>query len=248
MTAVTDQTECIPYQTNFVTNVTDDYYAIFRSANTAATALLKAATARQRVGSTLVYDRGTREESMWQHITYQTTRSCQDLIAVISAIPNIEDQYIQAVLLLKRDGPCAPGFTGYDLLQDPGNAVSVDSECVLLATTTEDTRRDALLVMRRQFTGRDATGKHMIFDYSAQYLTPSLVRHVFGSEVQDGAQVSFCNVRDPEHSPAAFKTVLSRVWLWTLPQDFAVVDVDASVGMAQIQQSEPCPKLVNSTQ
>ena len=236
-----DQTRCAPFQTNFIVNVTDDYRAIFRSGDTAATALLTAATARQSVDATLVYDAATREENLWQHITNQTTRSCQDLIAEIAAIPDIEDQYMRAVRLLKRDGPCAPGFTGYDLLQDPGNAEFADSECVLLATTAEKTRRDALLVVQRRYMGRDATDQYEIYNYSAQYLTPALVRRVFGSEVRDGAQASFCNVRNRELSPAALETALSRVGLWTLPQDVVGVDVEGLVETAQIRQSVACP-------
>jgi len=220
--------------------VTDDYRDIFRSSDTAATALLIAATARQTVDATLVYNTATREENLWQHITKQTTRSCQDLIAVIAAIPDIKDQYMQAVRLLKRGGPCAPGFTGYDLLQDPGNAEIADSECVLLATTAEDTRRDALLVVQRRYMGRDAMDQYEIYEYSAQYLTPALVRRVFGSEVRDGAQVSFCSVRDREHSPAAFETALSRVGLWTLPQDVDATDAGIVVEMPQIQHSATC--------
>jgi len=238
--AAKDQTRCVPLHNTFIVNVTDDYRDIFRSSDTAATALLTAATARQTVDATLVYNAATREENLWQHITKQTMRSCQDLIAVIAAIPDIKDQYMQAVRLLKRDGPCAPGFTGYDLLQDPGNAEFADSECVLLATTAEDTRRDALLVVQRRYMGRDATNQYEIYDYSAQYLTPALVRHVFGSERQDGEQVSFCNVRDHELSPAALETALSRVGLWTLPQDVAATDAGIVVEMPQIQQSGTC--------
>ena len=241
MKATTDQTGCVPFQTNFIINVTDDYRNIFKSNNTTASSLLTAATARQRVNATLMYDAATGEENLWQHITNHTTRSCQDLIAVIAVIPDIKDQYIQAVRLLKRGGPCAPGFTGYDLLQDPGNAEFADSECVLLATTAEDTRRDALMVVQRRYMGRDATDQYEIYDYSAQYLTPALVRHVFGSKVRDGEQVSFCNVRDRLHSPAAFETALSRVGLWTLPQDVAVVDMEGLVETAQIRQSVACP-------
>jgi len=158
---------------------------------------------------------------------------------VCKSVDLVLNQYMQAVRLLKRDGPCAPGFTGYDLLQDPGNAEFADSECVLLATTAEDTRRDALLVVQRRYMGRDATKQYEIYDYSAQYLTPALVRRVFGSEVRDGAQVSFCSVRDREHSPAAFEIALSRVGLWTLPQDVDVID--AEVETAQIRQSVACP-------
>ena len=58
MKAFADLTRCAPFQTNFIINVTDDYRAIFRSSNKAATALLTAATARQRVETTLVYDAG----------------------------------------------------------------------------------------------------------------------------------------------------------------------------------------------
>jgi len=50
--------------------------------------------------------------------------------------------------------------------------------------TTEDTRRNALLVVQRRYMRRNATDEHEIYDSSAQYLTPALVLYVFGHEVQ----------------------------------------------------------------
>jgi len=227
-------------QLNFsvsIVNVTDDYPAMFGSTNKVATAFLIEAREHQHVKATLVINVATREQTMWQHIADQTVRSCQDVLAIIPAIPSIEDQYLKAVRLLKINGPCAPGLTGYDLLQDPGNADFMDSECVLLATTTDDTRRDALLVVQRRYMGRDAKDQYKIYDYSAQYLTPALVRHAFGSDTPHSAYVSFCNVRNREHSAVAFATALSRVWLWTVPQSFVAVTVD---GTTHIRQSIAC--------
>ena len=236
---VPDQKRCVSLQQNSsinIVNATDVYRDILRSSNNVATPLLISKTFL-RVNATLVINAATHEETLWQHITKQTTRSCQYLFSIIAAIPSIEDQYLQAVRLLKNIGPCAPGLTGYDLLQDPGNTEFMDSEYVLLATTAEDTRRDALLVVQRQYMGRDAKDQYKIYNYSAQYLTPALVRHVFASGLLDSAQVSFCNVRDREHSSAAFETAMSRVGLWTVPQNFSVVDMDE---MTQNRQSVLC--------
>jgi len=218
-----------------IVDVTNDYRAIFRSSDTAAAALLAAAITRHRVHTTLAYDSATREENLWQHLIAQTTQSCQDLVPLIAGIQDVQDQYISLVELLKTSGPCAPGFTGYDLLQDPGDTFFKDSECVMTATTAEDTGRDALLVVQRRYTHEGG-----VYDYAAQYLTPALVRQVFGNPSQNGAQVSFCNVRDREHSPAAIETALSRVGLWTVPQDVAATDAGIVVEMPHIQQSGAC--------
>jgi len=225
------------HTTTFIVNVTDDYRTIFRSSGGVAATLLSTAIARPRVDTTLSYNSVTREENLWQHLTVQTTQSCQDLIPHIASIQDEQDQYISLVQLLKRNGPCAPGFTGYDILQDPGDVEFADSECVLTATTLEDTTaRDALLVVQRQYMNESD-----IYEYSAQYLTPALVRQVFGSPSENAEQMSFCNVRNREHSPAAIETALSRVGLWTLPQDVAATDAGIVVQMPQIRQSGSCP-------
>jgi len=226
---------CVLPENTHIVKVTNDYRAIFRSSDTAAAALLATAIAQDRVHTTLAYDSATREETMWQHLTAQTTQSCQDLIPLIAGIQDVQDQYVSMVELLKRKGPCAPGFTGYDLLQDPGDAIFKDSECVMTAVTAEDTGRDALMVVQRQYRHE---GK--VYSYAAQYLTPALVRQAFGNPSQNGAQMSFCNVRDREHSPAAIETALSRVGLWTVPQDVAATDAGIVVEMPQIQQSGVC--------
>jgi len=224
----------LPENTHIV-DVTKDYRAIFRSSDTAAAALLATAITQDRVHTTLAYDSATREENMWQHLTAQTTQSCQDLIPLIAGIQDVQDQYVSMVELLKTSGPCAPGFTGYDLLQDPGDAIFKDSECVMMAVTAKDTGRDALLVVQRRYTHEGG-----VYAYTAQYLTPALVRQAFGNPSQNGAQVSFCNVRDREHSPAAIDTALSRVGLWTVPQDVAATDAGIVVETPQIQQSGTC--------
>jgi len=223
------------YESSTVVQVSDDYHTIFRSDYHTASTLLRAANARARVDTTIVYNSMTREETLWKHITMQTRQSCQNLIPLIAGIQDLQDQYRSIVQFLKNNGPCAPGFVGYDLLQDPGDADFADSECVLTATTADNTGRDALLVMKRQYLD-----EHKIYNYSAQYLAPAFVRQVFGTLSQNGVQLSFCNVDNHEHAPAASTTVLSRVGLWTLPRDVVATDARLFVEIAQIQQSEPC--------
>ena len=230
---------CVPYLQNYVVKVTDHYRTIFRSGGTPAVTTLKLAETSARVKSQLMYDSATREELLWHHLSVQTTGSCQDLVPLLRNVPDMQDQYEVLVRLLMHDGPCAPGFIGYDLLQDPGDVDVTDSECVMIASTAQDTGRDALLVLTRRFMGRDATNQFEHYDYSAQYLTPTLVRHIFGSSPQTHTQVSFCNVRNVEHAPAAVDDVLSHVALWTMPQNFSTPT--PHILAAQLVQSGPCP-------
>jgi len=235
-----EATLCVPYEINNVIKLSDSYHTILQSSGTSAAGLLRAAAlAHPRVNNIIVYDSSTREENMWQYLTGQTTRSCQDLVPVLAEIEDVQDQYVHLVRLLIHDGPCAPGFEGYDLLQDPGNLDVSDSECVLTATTSQDTGRDALMVVQRRFVERNRTNQYEIYNYSAQYFTPALVRHVFGDSSRAHMHVSFCNVRNLQHAPVAMETTLSRVALWTQPQNFSIQT--PHILSEHIVQSGQCP-------
>jgi len=219
---------------NYVVDVSNTYYAIFRAGKNSIMALWAHAAGDPALNVQLVYNPVTREEILWQHIAQLTKRSCQDLVPLLQNITNIEDQYAQLVRLLIRNGPCAPGFPGFDILYDPGDSDTPGSECVLAATTAQDTGRDALLVVQRQHTAPDSTHRHLRYAYSAQYLAPTLVRHVFGTL----SHRSFCNVRDLLSAPKATSTTFARVALWTVPNNTSGASGRAEA--AQIVSSRTC--------
>jgi len=232
-------TECNPYLQNYVVDVTDYYSTIFRSGGTPGVATLKLADTRARVHSQLMYDSAAREESLWQHLSAQTIRSCQDLILSQTNVSDVAEQYEVLVRLLMYYGPCAPGIVGYDLLQDPGDDNVADSECVMIASTAQDTGRDALLVLTRRYMGRDPTEKLKYYDYSVQYLTPMIVGQIFGNLSHAEKHVRFCNVRNLQHAPASIDDALSSVALWTMSQNFSTPSPHTLA--EHIMQSGPCP-------
>jgi len=207
------------------------YHTLLRSSVRNSIALWTAVFAIPALNTQLTYDSMSRDETFWQHIVKQTKRSCQDLVPLLQNIVNKEEQYLQLIRLLIHDGPCAPGFLGFDILQDPGDDDASESECVLVATTAHNSGRHSLMVVQRQNTAHKSTHQHEDYVISGQYLAPAHVHRVFRSS----SHTSFCNVRDFLEAPASASSSLTRVRLWTTP-----------VKSSEIISHDPTPQIVSS--
>ena len=151
----------------------------------------------------------SREEELWQRLSKQTQRSCQVLIPSLQRIHDMQEQYTHLFHLLYRDGPCAPGVQGYDLLQESrGDNSNREVECMLMASTAVDTGRHSVLVIQREYTLQNEENKYL---YSAQYPSPALVHDVFSSTYT----TSLCNVHNllQVASSVADAVSLSVVWI-----------------------------------
>ena len=160
-----------------------------------------------------------REQYVWDYISTRTQRSCRELTLSLANVVGIQAQYIQLVRLLLRDGPCAPGITGYDFLQNPdAENTAVDRECVLTASTTTSTGRHALMAIQRQYIGRDPGNRFAIYNYSAQFLSPVSVPFLMTAT----SATSFCNVKNIIYSPHLTENRISHTVMWTQRQAYPV--------------------------
>jgi len=164
------------------------------------------------VSAASTHTQAMRDLHLWRHLSQATSRSCQHWAPELTLILDVQSQYTHLVRLLIREGPCGPGFDAHRRLHDPGDASASDSECILLASTSTDTQRDALLAVQRRFTGRDPMGQLALYEYTAQYITPAVLALVFGNM---STQHSFCNVRNRLFAPASINTAVSQAVLWT---------------------------------
>jgi hypothetical protein len=153
-----------------------------------------------------------RQEHMWDYTSSQTQRSCRELAAPLVNVAGIQTQYVHLVRLLLRDGSCAPGITGYDFLQNPDvENTGADQECILTASTTTSSRRHALMVLQRQYTGLDSDSQFAQYNYSAQFLSPVSVQLLMTAT----PAISFCNVKNITYSPHLTANKMSHTIIWT---------------------------------
>jgi len=189
---------------NFVINVTQSFPSIMRSTDKLGVLLMQA-KAVNVVQGPLLYDSALGEDKTWHYLTnYARTRSCQQVLSMLANATDKEQQYSQLARLLQRDGPCAPSFEGFDVLQNPSDvefsgtdysSERGDSQCVLTVARAQDTGRDALMAVTRKYVGVTLPETLMVpvnentfvprnfqshqYTYSAHYVTPALVRDAF---------------------------------------------------------------------
>jgi len=154
---------------------------------------------------------GRREQEMWHYISTQTQRSCREIAPLLSHFVDIQAQYTHLVRILRRDGPCAPGITGYDFLQNPSHGnTAPDTECLLTASTTSNNGRHALLVVKREYRGMDKENLVGMYNYSAQILSPASVPYLFTNTTQN----SFCDIVNVLYSPRSSTNKVTPTILW----------------------------------
>lgn len=99
---------------------------------------------------------------MWSHIRGPARkRSCRSVFDLLASTENQEELYHELAVVLKRDGPFAPAFEGFDPLQNPSyieyngqyNSSGVDSECVLAVSTEQSNGRESLIAVTRTHVG-----------------------------------------------------------------------------------------------
>jgi hypothetical protein len=173
---------------NVVANVSSSLIDIMRTGDMTTT-LLRFALTSNVVKGTLQYDATMRENVLWQHL-HQTAqhRSCNDILSHMTAdINNIEEQYRELAGVLKRDGPCAPEFEGFDHWQNPSNVEfsgrsysdAAALECVLVVSTAQEDGREAIMAFTRQYISTTMVPlpgeTYTKYEYGSQFVTPALV-------------------------------------------------------------------------
>jgi len=96
------------------------------------------------------------------------------------------------IKLLNQNGPCAPTFDGFSLWQNPNDREAISrsyadegaSDCVLVVSTAEETGRDTLMALTRQYISSITVGLETAdtcnmllhqYTYEAHVVTPEFV-------------------------------------------------------------------------
>jgi len=142
---------------NFVINITQSFPSIISSTDKLGVLLMQA-KAVNVVNGPLLYDSALREDTTWHYLTaYARTRSCQQVLSMVANATDKEQHYSEFARLLQRDGPCAPSFEGFDVLQNPSDVefsgTDYSSGRVLIVARAQNTGRDALMAVTRKYVG-----------------------------------------------------------------------------------------------
>ena len=184
---------------NVVVNVSAVLYNIMQTGDR-FTEILRPAAGKNVVRGSIQYDASVREDRLWRHVREASQeRLCSDIFPLLMAdTQNADQQYAELTKLLKQSGPCAPKFDGFSLWQNPSDLEAVSqsysdvtaSDCVLVVSTAEETGRDTLMALTRQYTSSITVGLESAdnvpshqYTYEAHFVTPELVLAAVASSI-----------------------------------------------------------------